>query len=145
MHDNQDEVAQFWVVGSSAGKRDQTKFFVENNIWEDGSGKKGDPVNKPILDMIKKGDYLLLQTSVKAKGSDRQYAKLKAVGRVTGRIKDNYYTFFVAWETRDPESLPKEFNGIWYSNAIESVKVDEMLRYARKVLGFSFTPALTSS
>jgi hypothetical protein len=139
MNETQDEIAQFWAVGSSsASKRDHAKFFIENNIWEDGSGKKGDPINKPVLDMIKKGDYLLLQSTSKGKGTNKTIAKLKAVGKVTGRIKDNYYTFFVAWDTRDPGQFPKEFNGIAYDKAIESMKVDEMLRYARKILGLTF-------
>lgn len=141
MNEIQDEIIQFWAVGSSsASKRDHTKFFVENNIWEDAAGKKGDPVNKPILDMIKKGDYLLLQSSTKGKGANKTMAKLKAVGKVTGRIKDNYYTFFVAWDTKDPHQFPKEFNGIAYDKAVESMRVDEMLRFARKIVGFAPAP-----
>ncbi len=135
----QGEHANFWAVGSSSsGTRDHTKFFVEKNIWEDASGKAGNPVNKPVLDMIKKGDYLLVQTtSTKGTGTTRSVTRLKAVGKVVGRVKDNYYTFLVAWDTRDPSLFPKDFNGISYGKTIESMKVDEMLRYARKVLGIS--------
>jgi len=145
MSEIQDEHANYWAVGSaSTGARDHTKFFIEKNIWEDASGKTGNPVNKPVLDMIKKGDYLLVQsTSTKATGNTRSVTRLKAVGKVVGRVKDNYYTFLVAWDTRDPSLFPKDFNGIAYGKTIESMKVDEMLRYARKVLGISNIPAET--
>ncbi len=136
MSDNQEDLTQFWAVGSSlTGKKDHTKFFIENNIWEDEAAKNGDPVNKEVLDTIKKGDYLLMKTSSKKEsGPGRTFTKLKAVGKVVGRVKDNYYTFFVAWDKRDIHTLPKEFNGIWYSKVVEPVKDDEMLRYARKII-----------
>ncbi len=143
MDEVQDDITNYWAVGSaSTGARDHTKFFVENKIWEDASGKTGNPVNKPVLDMIKKGDYLLVQsTSTKGTGTTRSVTKLKAVGKVVGRVKDNYYTFLVAWDTKDPSLFPKDFNGISYGKTIESMKVDEMLRYARKVIGISNVPS----
>jgi hypothetical protein len=126
----------YWAVGSSSGTKDFSKFFIDNKIWEDALAKGGNDVNKPLLDMIKKGDYLLMHTSTAAKGksASRTKSKLKAIGKVMGRVKDNYYTFFVSWDVKDAGILPKEFNDIWYNKSIESMRVDEMLRYARKLI-----------
>lgn len=136
MSENQDESVNFWAVG--AGTPELTKFFIKNNMWEDASARSGNPVNKPLLDQIKKGDYLLMQTSTgKGTANSRSLTKLKAVGKVIGRVKDNYYTFLVTWDTKDPHNFPKDFNGIWYSKTIEPTRADEMLRYAKKILGLS--------
>ena len=137
MTETQEELTQFWAVGStSVGNKDFTKFFIDNKLWEDGLAKSGNDINKPLLDQIKKGDYLLMHTSTAKKGKEpsRTKSKLKAIGKVIGRVKDNYYTFFVSWDIKDPAILPKEFNDIWYNKSIESMKVDEMLRYARKLI-----------
>lgn len=143
MTENQDELINFWAVGSGTG--DHTKFFLKNNIWEDGSGKGGNPINKPILDLIKKGDYLVMQSSSAKSTGARSVAKLKAVGKVIGRVKDNYYTFLVAWDSKDPHIYPKDFNGIWYNKTVEPMKADEMLRYARKIAGVKVPEAVPSS
>lgn len=141
MDEIQEDPTNFWAVGSTlTGTRDHAKFLIKNNLWEDGPGRNGNPVNKPVLDQIKKGDYLLMTSSSTKNGPDkRSVTKLKAVGKVLGRVKDNYYTFLVAWDKSDPANFPKEFNGIWYGKTIESVKVDEMLRYARKILQLTNT------
>ena len=66
MSETQDDLTQFWAVGSSlTSKNDHAKFFIENNIWEDEAAKNGDPVNKEVLDTIKKGDYLLIRLLLK--------------------------------------------------------------------------------
>lgn len=136
MDEIQNDPTNFWAVGSTlTGTRDHAKFFIKNRLWEDGPGRSGNPVNKPTLDLIKKGDYLLMTSSTTKSGANsRSVTKLKAIGKVIGRVKDNYYTFLVEWDNSDHADLPKEFNGIWYGKTIESVKVDEMLRYARKIL-----------
>ncbi len=138
MIEPQEDSVQFWAIGSTTvGNKDLEKFFIENKIWEDGLAKSGNDSNKPFLDKVKKGDYLLMHSSTAKKGkeSGRTKSKLKAIGKVIGKVKDNYYTFFVSWKMKDPALLPKEFNDTWYSKNIESMKPDEMLRYAKKITG----------
>ena len=133
MTEEQVDITNYWAVG--AGTVEHAKFLIKNNLWEDTMAKNGNPANKPILDQIKKGDYLLVQSSsAKNTGDHKTITKLKAVGKVIGRIKDNYYTFLVAWDIKDSFNFPKDFKGVWYSKSIEPMKVDEMLRYARKII-----------
>ena len=136
MDELQEEQTNFWAVGSTlTGSKDHSKFFIDKGIWEDGQGRSGNPINKPALDQIKKGDYLLMKSSsAKNTEPNKSITKLKAVGKVIGRIKDNYFTFRVAWELGEPHTFPKEFKGIWYDKTVEPMKADEMLRFARKII-----------
>jgi 5-methylcytosine-specific restriction protein B len=126
----------FWAVGSSfGGTKDYTNFFLSKSIWEDGWGKSGDPVNKPTLDMIKKGDYLLMKSSsTKGTGHKVSFTKLKAVGKITGRVKHNYFTFLVDWNVINRDIFPKDFNGIWYSKTVEAMRNDEMLNFVKRLI-----------
>ncbi|MBP8114445.1 MAG: hypothetical protein KAY50_03750 [Chitinophagaceae bacterium] len=129
----QSDKVEYWAAGSSfGGTRDQTETFIENGIWQDGWGKSGDDKNKQILSLIKKGDYLFMKSSAThGVGHKISFTKLKAIGEVIGKIKDNYYTFRVKWYVNN---LPKNFDGIWYSNTIEPMRDDEMLKYGKSII-----------
>jgi 5-methylcytosine-specific restriction protein B len=120
---------QFWAVGSSFdGTDDKTKDFITNNYWRDGWGLSNDDRNKEILVQIKKGDILVMKSSsTKGKGHLTSFTKVKAIGKIKGRV--NYYTFLVTWY--DTKSLPKDFDSIWYSKTVEKLREDVLLSYVK--------------
>jgi hypothetical protein len=123
-------LGKYWAVGIP-GSSDYEEF-LDSGIWYDGYGKVGDERNKNILDRVKVGDVILIKSSsTKGPGRTISFTKLKGIGIVTS--KEDYYLFNVDWI--DSDDLPKDFDGISYRKTIEPMRDDEMLKFAKSIIG----------
>lgn len=124
-------LGKYWAVGIP-GSSDLSEEFLDSGIWYDGYGKVGDERNKNILDRVKVGDVILMKSSsTKGPGRTISFTKLKGIGIVTS--KEDYYLFNVDWI--DSDDLPKDFDGISYRKTIEPMRDDEMLKFAKSIIG----------
>lgn len=99
---------QYYFVGATYGKDDQTPRFVDQGIWELGGDDSQKEYQKmaAIYNNIKPGDKLIIKASYTQKRNlpfenpdNRYYSvmKLKAVGTVTKNLHDGH-KLLVSWD-----------------------------------------------
>jgi len=120
-----------WAVGSTFGKtEDVSGKFLQDGEWYDGHAEKGDDKYRNVLSKIKTNDILVMKSSA-TKGEKHQtsFTKVKAVGQIISQIAP--HKFKVNWfKIKD---LPKDFDGLWYSQTVEPIREDAIKTFVLKM------------
>lgn len=121
-----------WAVGSTfGGVQDVSKKFLNEGFWYDGYAEKGEDKYKNTLAKIELGDILVMKSSAtKGKGHSISFTKVKAIGKIISKISP--HKFNVIWYR--VEDLPKDFDGLWYSQTIEPIRDDAIRQFVYEVL-----------
>ena len=121
-----------WAVGSTfGGVQDVSKNFLSEGFWFDGYAEKGDNRYKHFHSKIELGDILVLKSSsTKGKGHSISFTKIKGLGKIISTI--SLHKFKVKWY--DVPGLPRDFDGLWYSQTIEPVRNDSMRQFVYEIL-----------
>lgn len=123
----------FWAVGyswQSAG--DMSEKFFNEGVWIEGFMADGDNRYEKSVKAISVGDYLLLKSSAtKGEGHKVAFTRLMRIGRVLTKL--NASSFKVDW--LDYPELPKDFDNIGYRKTIEKMRFDNMLEFAKQLVG----------
>ena len=123
----------FWAVGyswQSAG--DMSEKFFNEGVWIEGFMEDGDTRYEKSVKAISVGDYLLLKSSAtKGEGHKIAFTRLMRIGRVLTKLSAS--SFKVDW--LDYPELPKDFDSIGYRKTIEKMRFDNMLEFAKQLVG----------